>query len=358
MPRPRKQENKGLPARWRFTRGAYYYQVPPGQESAWDGKQTFRLGSTLPQAYKEWAARLASTEKAKNIGQLLDRYALEVIPTKAPKTQTGNRWAMPRLRAVFGAMPLTALKPMHVYQYVDRRSKKQKNDEGKVTGGKVVAHREVELLSHAFTKAVQWGYIDRHPFKEEVRLTGEKPRDRYVEDWEIIELLALSAPQKKGGVRMIQAYTRVKMLTGLAQGDLLRIQMPQLKEDGIHVQRHKTKTRMTIYEWTPELRAAVEYAKSVRPALSPFLFCTRKGEGFIDETNGEAYGFRSIWQRCMDRLLAETKVTQRFTEHDMRAKVGSDAETLERARALLQHADARTTQAIYRRKPERVKPAQ
>jgi hypothetical protein len=56
----------------------------------------------------------------------------------------------------------------------------------------------------------------------------------------------------------------------------------------------------------------------------------------------------------MDRVLAETKVKERFTEHDLRAKVGSDAESVEKARALLQHADARTTNRVYRRKPERV----
>ena len=33
-----------------------------------------------------------------------------------------------------------------------------------------------------------------------------------------------------------------------------------------------------------------------------------------------------------------------------------DAKTLEHARALLSHADVRTTQRVYRRKPERVKP--
>jgi integrase len=51
----------------------------------------------------------------------------------------------------------------------------------------------------------------------------------------------------------------------------------------------------------------------------------------------------------MDRVLAETKVKEGFTEHDLRAKVGSDAESLEKARALLQHADARTTARVYRR---------
>ena len=48
MPLPRKKENKGLPARWRVARGAYYFRVPKGFEADWDGKQLFRLGKTLP----------------------------------------------------------------------------------------------------------------------------------------------------------------------------------------------------------------------------------------------------------------------------------------------------------------------
>jgi hypothetical protein len=63
-----------------------------------------------------------------------------------------------------------------------------------------------------------------------------------------------------------------------------------------------------------------------------------------------------MWQRFMDRVLTETKVTVRFTEHDLRAKCASDAESLEHARALLAHADSRLIERVYRRKPERVKP--
>lgn len=55
-------------------------------------------------------------------------------------------------------------------------------------------------------------------------------------------------------------------------------------------------------------------------------------------------------------MLAETKVIERFTEHDLRSKCASDATSLEHARALLSHADARTIDAIYRRKPERMRP--
>jgi integrase len=63
-----------------------------------------------------------------------------------------------------------------------------------------------------------------------------------------------------------------------------------------------------------------------------------------------------MWGRFMERVLAETKVTERFTEHDLRAKCASDAGTLEHARALLSHADDRMTKRAYRRAPERVRP--
>lgn len=348
MPKPRKPENKGLPARWQFAHGAYYYRVPPGLEDLWEGKKRYRLGASLPEAYKEWAIRLETTgNKQTTIGQLLDRYALEVIPAKAPKTQESNQWALKKLRPVFAAVPLGSLKPRHVYLYVDKRE------------AKTAAHREIEVLSHAFTKAVEWGYVDKHPFKGEVRLQGEKPRDRYIEDWEVIECLALESRRKKGSVLAIQAYMRIKLMTGMARGDLLRLTMSDLKEDGIHIQRHKTKDssgKRTIYQWSPELQVAVDAAKAARPALSAFLFCNRSGEGYVDEATGNANGWDSMWQRFMDRVLKDTKVTERFTEHDLRAKCASDADSLDHARALLSHADSRTTNAIYRRKPEIVAP--
>lgn len=346
MPVKRNKENEGLPARWKLQHGAYYYRVPPGLEALWDGKKMFRLGKTLPEAYKTWADRLGGSDRARTVGQLLDRYLLEVVPTKAPTTQANNLIFIKALRKAFGNAPLGALKPRHVYQYVDKRTKK------------TAAHREIEVLSHAYTKAVQWGYLDRHPFKGEVRLEGEAPRTRYVEDWELLEALALQPKRKSGSVGMIQAYLRVKLLTGLRRSDMLRLTMAHLQEDGIHVTPGKTERssgKRLIIEWSDELRAAVDAAKAVRPVLSPYLFCNRRGECYVKE-DGTANGWDSIWQRFMDRLLADTKIEQRFTEHDIRAKCGSDAETLEHARALLAHADRRTTERVYRRKPERVKP--
>lgn len=353
-PRNRKPENKGLPKRWQFTHGAYYYRVPPGQEAQWDGKKRYRLGATLPEAYRTWSEKLTYlANDIQTLAQAFERYLLEVVPTKAPKTQEDNARAIKRLTAVFGHMRPADILPRLVYKYVDKRIVDGKN--------RTAAHREIEVLSHVLTKCVEWGTIDRHPFKGEVRLQGEAHRSRYIEDWEVIEALAMSSRRKRGSVRAIQAYIKVKLLTGMARSDLLRLQPAQhFKEDGIHIQRHKTAGttgRRTIYEWTPELRAAVEEALDARPVdLAPFLFCTREGKGYIDEKTGRTNGFDSMWQRFMARVMKETKVTERFTEHDLRAKAASDTESEEHARALLSHASIQTTRSIYRRKPERVKP--
>lgn len=336
--------------RWQHTHGAYYYRVPPGLENLWENKKRYRLGKSLPEAYKAFAERVDGLRMAETIGALLDRYLIEVVPFKAPKTRTSNVFFIAKLRAVFGLMPLSPFPPQLVYQYVERCS------------AKISARREIEILSHAYTKAVEWGYLDRHPFKGQVRLKGEKPRTRYIEDWEIVQCLALPCLRKKGSVLTIQACIRLKLLTGLRRGDLLRrIKMTDIREDGIYVTPHKTATstgKSVIYEWSNSLRVAIEAANAVRPVdISPWLFCNKFGRSFIDESTGEAHGWDSMWARFMTRVLQETKVTERFTEHDLRAKVGSDAESLERAQALLTHADVRTTQAIYRRKPERVRPA-
>lgn len=209
-----------------------------------------------------------------------------------------------------------------------------------------------------FTKAVEWGYVDRHPFKGEIRLTGEKPRERYVEGWEIVECLSLASRRVAGSIKAVQAYIRVRLLTGMRRGDLLRLTFFDLKDDGIHVSPRKTMGttgKRLIIRWSDELRDAVQLAKEVRPSSqSAYLFCPRKGECYFDEDTGRAGGWDSMWRGFMTRLLTETKVVVRFTEHDLRAKCASDATSLEHARALLAHADGCLTDRVYRRKPEMV----
>jgi len=106
-----------------------------------------------------------------------------------------------------------------------------------------------------------------------------------------------------------------------------------------------------IFQWTPALEQAVAQAKAARPIdISPWLFCTRKGQGYFDENGGQATGWDSMWQRFTTQLLQETDIQQRFTEHDLRGKVGSDLVSIERAAELLGHASKEVTKRHYRSK--------
>jgi hypothetical protein len=59
------------------------------------------------------------------IRELLERYALEVIPTKAISTQAGDTASLVNLRKVLGDMRLIDLDPQHIYKYADSRVDRQ-----------------------------------------------------------------------------------------------------------------------------------------------------------------------------------------------------------------------------------------
>ena len=105
-----------------------------------------------------------------------------------------------RLRPTFGGAPVAELEPQHVYAYVKARS------------AKVSAKREVECLSAVLTKAVQWGALKANPLIGQLKIEGAQTRTRYVEDWELVELLSLVPRKRKGSLGMIQAYIRLKLL--------------------------------------------------------------------------------------------------------------------------------------------------
>lgn len=275
------------------------------------------------------------------MADLLDRYALEVIPTKAWKSQESNLISIRKLKPVFGHMPIDSVKPKHVYRFRDIRGR----------DGKTAANRDIEVLSHAFTKAIEWGLTENHPIKDKVTKFSTPPRKRYVEDWEIEEALKVASP-------FISNYIRLKLLIGLRRGDMLSIKLSDLKNDGIHVTPRKTahsSGKRMIIEWSDELRFAVDEIKKVRKKInSIWLFHTNKGQPYIKD-DGTANGFDSIWRRFMDKSIKETKLKERFTEHDLRAKVASDSE-INHAQQLLGHTNMELTNRVYRRKANIVKP--
>lgn len=292
-------------------------------------------------------------EDAYFVSALLDRYLYEVVPTKAYSTQQSNRISISKLRPVFGDMPITSVLPVHIYKYMDKASKKH---------GDTATNHDLQVIRHAYSKAVSWGLIKTNPLKGNVEKIFTPPRDRYVKDWEIEEVLNLKPKINSRAVSLIKLYIRLKLMTGLSRIDLLKLKMSDLKEDGIHYIRQKTRKKnpkRMIVEWgNGELKSLVEEIIKFPPHRigNAHLFVTRQCKPYFNPETMRCNAFDSIWQRFMDRVMELTNVTDRFHEHDLRAKVASDSDTLEEASARMAHSSTEVTKNVYRRKPEKVMP--
>lgn len=322
MGRKRKSDNH-LPPKVYQRSGSYYFVDKDGK---W-----IKIGSSYPAAMAKYAQIVEDVGNVVTIGDLLDRYLKEIAPLKAEASYKTNLAQSKFIRAGLGEIRVDELKPKHIYLYMDVRGKK----------GKTQTNREVAMISHMLKHAIRWGLIDDNPCRNVMRFK-ETPRDRYIEDWEYQAFRDFAGS-------LIAAYMDFKLLTGLRKSDILKLKRGALKEDGIHVSISKTKKKIII-EWTDHLREAVEAIKSLpRPINSLYLFSTRKGQPYTTS------GFSSIWQRKMVKALETEVLKERFTDHDLRAKTGSDAE-LEHATKLLAHLDAKVTKKHYRRKVPVVKP--
>ncbi len=332
MPKKRNKENQGLPKRWRFIHNAFYYRVPEGEEYIWDDKKQFRLGKTLAEAHRTFSERIAPFENLQTMAELCDRYTTQVIPEKAPATQKSNHYSMRRIRKTFGNNAIIAIQPHHLYEYKDRIGQ---------TESKKKANLDLELLSHLFTKSIEWGARNDHPMtNKKVVKYSLSPRRHYVTDQELINFASI-LPLKW------RLYVSLKVWTGRRKGELLRVRISDFTESGIRFSNNKHSNDSFIVEWNPEIRRIVHSLLNLkRPIASIYLFATREGQPYI-KPDGSTSGFDSIWQRYMKKALEQEVISERFTEHDLRTKRASEM-SLKDAQILLRHTSPDTTRRHYR----------
>jgi len=148
----------------------------------------------------------------------------------------------------------------------------------------------------------------------------------------------------------LRLYLDLEALTGMRKGDMLKLRLDSITSEGLSIVQGKTGRRL-IYEWSPELRDAIEGIRKLRrPVRSLHLFTTRDGQPFT------AKGFNSAWQRAMKAAIKNGLLC--FTEHDLRAKVVTDARNAGMdAQRLAGHKNsAMTDRYVKSRQVKRVKP--
>jgi len=242
----------------------------------------------------------------------------------AARTQRDYEKAIVRLRRAFGHLPPAAWRPAAGYKYLEAQL------------GSVQANRDLSVLANIMQVCVRSGVVERNLVKE-VEKNRETARERYVSDAELDAFLTHCNPKLK-------AWVGLKMLTGLRQGQMRELRV--LDWRGGALWGPKAKGGRTLVFRGPGLAEAVAEVLRTHHGDTPrsvYLLCTRQG------TQYTADGFRAIWQRAMRKYVDSG--WQRFTEHDLRAKVASDSESLHLAQARMGHQTPNTTSRVYRRGP-------
>lgn len=339
-PKKRLKHNRGLPRNWQYRYGAYYYRVPVAVRDQWDGKTEFRLGKTLAEAHATFAERVGYEGSVVTVADLCDRYALEVVPSKAAATRRSNQYSLRRIRQLLGHNRLTAVDPQVLYQYQEHVVKHESVKKARL---------DHEVLSHMFTRAIRWGLLRSHPMADKRVVKPSAGRGRKVlPTLEDVTALAATLPEKW------QLYVALKVWTGRRKGELLRVKKADisLKAGTITFTDNKS-GEVFDYAMEPEVRAIVERLLRLRDTLHGlYLFSTREGKPYMD-ADGNASGFDSIWQRYRNRAFADGVISVKFTEHDLR-KVRASQLTLEQAKELLQHTNAATTERYRPRNVVRI----
>ena len=326
-----------------------------------DGKP-INLDSSFAEAMAKWAKLTEQdAQPIFTMGDAFDRYMREVAPKKAPRTYADNLGEMRYLRPAFAHLAPAQVTPQLVYRYMDAR------------GAVVRGNREKALLSHVMSYCVLWGLIPANPLygmRRDLIDHGERPRDRLVTDEDLAFFLADAS-------ELVRCYVGVKELTGLRKGDLLMLTVGDLAEQGIMVMPRKGRRRdprtgervgkRRLIRWTQELLRAVENALTLRKKqlrraarVAPYIFVTRDGKGYYDPERARADGFDAIWKRQMAKARARAAAAgrefQAFTEHDIRAKAGTDAEAAGQAGHKLLGNTEQLFRSTYNRGVEVVEP--
>jgi integrase len=264
------------------------------------------------------------------MGEVLDKYLLEVVPTLSPGSQATYRLYLDKLKQGFGHMHPDEILTTDLYDYHNARC------------APVRANREITVLGKIYRYAIKWRAATpgRNPCQGFI-YAEETARERKVSNRERTLFAKRHCPP------WLRGYMLLKYLAGRRAGEMLKLSTFSEKPDGIAFQiLKKRKLRTLTITWTPRLRVVWAWLKALpRPEKCAMIFWSQRGK-----TRGEgmsASGLKSAWQRAQKDWIAAGN--HAFWEHDIRGAAGSDAESDARAQELLDHESVSTTRKSYRR---------
>jgi len=317
----RRTRDFDLPPLMRRSRGRFYY-----------GHNTIALGSDFRAALRRYAELHAGEAEPGTFADAADGYrkAADGLTSKRPATQREYARQLDVLVAVFGAMRLDRIKPRDVRAFLVAASEKptgaEKGGRGK-RGGPIAATRMKALLSVVFNHARGAGLTDAPNPCTGIRGKGSQ-REVYVRDAELAAVIAHAD-------RPTATFLELAYRTGADASVVLALRLSDVQDGALRLARTKTGRKVAVLVEGP-LEALLE---GLRTRAVPSLY-------LVADDRGQPMNLAAMRRRFWK---ARTAAGATWQIRDLRAKAGTDADSIAAARELLGHAHETTT-AIYRRR--------
>jgi integrase len=307
MTRPRKKD-RHLPPCVYFKHGRFWY-VKGGK---WND-----LGTDMAQALADYANRI--TVPKGGMAELIEKVYSHHAPKVAPATRAQYRIAAESLKRAFAEFAPEQVKAKHVAAL-------------KLAGADTpnMTNRKLSFLRLVFGYAVEWQLVDTNPCIG-IKRHEEAKRERYLTDEEFFAIRDAAGPR-------LQVILDLLYLTGQRITDVLRIRKGDITERGIMFKQQKTGAKLCVL-WTPEMRAAVDRAKTLYGNVTALTL--------LHGRTGKAPDYRTVlmqWHKAREAAgIADA------TPHDLRAKSGTDTKHQGNdAQALLGHTSPAMTERYIR----------
>ncbi len=161
--------------------------------------------------------------RRKTLGDLIDRYMLEVLPRK-PKTAPYQRRQLDVWRREIGHLLIADVTPARIVAC--RQTLLDTPGMRRQRRGYATTNRYLAVMSHAFTIAVdEWGWAAENPLKKVRRIRESRGRTRYLSDDERIRLLAACRASLCAHLYLVVV---IAISTGMRRAELLTLRRWQI----------------------------------------------------------------------------------------------------------------------------------
>ena len=230
------------------------------------------------------------------------------------------------LKEVFGGRRLSRITYLDLETYRNRR-KTTPTKAGKPRTDASV-NRDMAILGHMLSKAVEWGFLETSPFKKGKRLMFKENnhRLRFLSETEIAALLQACPPHLK-------PIVQTALLTGMRRGELLSLKWEQIRSGFIYLTETKSgkPRQIPINDLLSEVFKEVRRGNQLK---SPYVFCDPQGKRFNEVK-------RSFPSACRRAGIEDFRF--RDLRHTFASRLVMKGASLKAVQELLGHADLTMT---------------